>query len=62
MDDNTGLAEYYSNIIGKKIELNEDGDIITDLTEEEQDCICMDISIGRNLAYDNRGEENDVSK
>jgi len=61
MDDSI-FWEQISHSLGKKIEFNENGEIITDLTEEEQDYICMAISIGRNMAYDNRGEENDVSK
>ena len=34
-----------SNAIGKKIELDEDGGIITDLTEDEQECICTAMSL-----------------
>jgi len=56
MNDNTRLAEYYSTITGKKIELNEDGDIITDLTDEEMenigDAICFDRGIQNRLRYE----------
>jgi len=47
MDDSIFWAEL-SHSLGKKIEFNEDGEITTDLTEEEQNYIGMAMSIGRN--------------
>jgi len=46
--------EQISHSLGKKIEFNEDGEITTDLTEEEQNYIGMAMSIGY---YEHRRNE-----
>jgi len=51
---NEMLLKHLESHLGKKLELNEDGGIITELTEDEKDTVFMIISMSRAIDYNQR--------